>query len=385
MSCNLSMEIYGHCDERFASLREEFERNFTQRGDVGASFAASVEGEVVVDIWGGHRDEAKTLPWEENTIVNVFSTTKTMTALCALMLIDQGKLDTEEKVSKYWPEYAQNGKENTLVRHFMGHTAGLPGFGEQLTEAQLYDWDTVIEVLARQKPWYEPGTICAYHALTQGYLVGELVRRITGLSLGTYFKENVASKVDADFHIGLNPSEFDRTAEIISGGEMEMPEGVEIPQFYLENLDGTPPMTQETWNGPGWRQAESPAANGHANARAVVRAQTAVANGGSAFGVDFLSPQTIERIFEDQGFIDGVGVNHGIGYGLGAGVGGAQGWGVPAGTKACFWGGAGGSSIVLDLSHRACFSYVMNQMSNDLLGDIRARSLGQRVYEGLVG
>ena len=285
------MEIHGYCDERFAPLRQEFERNFTQRGDVGASFAASVEGEVVVDIWGGHRNEAKSLPWEENTIVNVFSTTKTMTALCALMLIDQGKLDTEEKVSKYWPEYGQNGKENTLVRHFMGHTAGLPGFGEQLTEARLYDWDTVIEVLARQKPWYEPGTICAYHALTQGYLVGELVRRITGMSLGAYFTEHVGSRVGADFHIGLDPSEFGRTAEIITGGEMEMPEGVEIPQFYLDNLDGTPALPQETLNSAGWRQAESPAANGHANERAVVRAQTAVANGGSAFGTNFLSPR----------------------------------------------------------------------------------------------
>jgi|TARA_B110000967_G_scaffold192533_1_gene219249 CubicO group peptidase (beta-lactamase class C family) len=377
------MDIHGYCDEKFSSLRGEFERNFTERGDVGASFAASVEGEMVVDIWGGHRNQAKTLPWDENTIVNVFSTTKTMTALCALMLIDQGKLDTEEKVSKYWPEYGQNGKEQTLVRHFMGHTAGLPGFGEQLTEAQLYDWDTVIEVLARQKPWYEPGTVCAYHAITQGYLVGELVRRITGLSLGTYFKENVASKVDADFHIGLDPSEFDRTAQIITGGPMEMPDDVEIPQFYLDNLDGTPELTEETWNGAGWRQTESPAANGHSNARAVVRAQTAVANDGVAFGVQLLTPQTIARIFEDQGVIAGVGSNHGIGYGLGVGIGGLEASGAPAGTKACFWGGAGGSSIVVDLSHRACFSYVMNQMSNDLLGDVRARTLAQHFYAGL--
>lgn len=377
------MEIQGVFDERFASLRDEFERNFIERGDVGASFAASIEGEIVVDIWAGHRDEAKTLPWVENTIVNVFSTTKTMTALCALVLIDQGRLDTEAKVSSYWPEYGQNGKENTLVRHFMGHTAGLPGFGEQLTEGQFYDWDTVIEVLARQKPWYEPGTICAYHALTQGYLVGELVRRITGRSLGTFFKEEIADPVGADFHIGLSPSEFGRTAEIISGGEMEMPEGVEIPQFYLENIDGTPELTQETWNGDAWRQAESPAANGHANARAVVRAQTAVANGGAAFGAKLLSAGTIERIFENQGNIAGVGADHGIGYGLGIGVGGHEAWGAPQGTKACFWGGAGGSSIAVDLSHRACFSYVMNQMSNDLLGDVRARSLGQHFYAGL--
>lgn len=378
------MEVHGHYDKRFAALRDEFERNFTERGDVGASFAATVEGEVVVDIWGGHRDGAKTLPWEEDTIVNVFSTTKTMTALCALMLVDRGELEIEAKVSQYWPEYGQNGKENTRARHFLGHTAGLPGFGEQMTDAQFYDWDSVINVLERQEPWYEPGTICAYHALTQGYLVGELVRRISGLSLGTFFKENVAKLVDADFHIGLDPAEFGRTSEILAAvGEMEMPEGYEMPEFYNGRIDGTPAMDQATWNGPNWRQTESPAANGHANARSVVRGQTAVVNGGSAFGVQLLSQKTIDRIFEDQGVIAGVGESHGIGYGLGIGIGGPEAWGAPQGTKGCFWGGAGGSSITLDHSNRACFSYVMNQMSNDLLGDIRARSLGQRFYEGL--
>lgn len=375
--------IQGYCDDRFGTLREEFERNFTERGDVGASFAATVEGEVVVDIWGGHRDEAASLPWEGNSIVNVFSTTKTMTALCALMLIDRGELEIEEKVSKYWPEYAQNGKENTLVRHFMGHTAGLPGFGEQLTLDQYYDWDSVIHVLECQEPWYEPGTICAYHALTQGYLVGELVRRVSGLSLGTFFQENVAKRVDADFHIGLDPAEFDRTAEILAGGPMEMPEDMEIPDFYNGRVDGTPELSQEVWNSAGWRQAESPAVNGHGNARAVVRAQTAVANGGSAFGIELLSQKTIDRIFEIQGEIAGVGAQHGIGYGLGIGIGGPGAWGAPEGTKGCFWGGAGGSSITMDHSHRACFSYVMNQMSNDLLGDVRARSLGVGFYEGL--
>lgn len=377
------MEIHGHCDARFASLREEFERNFTERDDMGASFAATVEGEVVVDLWGGHRDEAKTLPWEEGTIVNVFSTTKTMTALCALMLVDRGKLELEANVGDYWPEYAQNGKEHTLVRHFMGHTAGLPGFGEQMTHEQFYDWDYVISLLERQEPWYEPGTICAYHGLTQGYLVGELVRRITGQSLGTYFHENVAKLVDADFHIGLDPAEFSRTAQILAGGPMEMPDDYEIPEFYAGRVDGTPELTQESWNGAGWRQTESPAANGHGNARSVVRAQTAVVNGGSAFGVELLTQKTIDRIFADQGEIAGVGAHHGIGYGLGIGIGGPDAWGAPAGTKGCFWGGAGGSSISLDHSHRACFSYVMNQMSNDLLGDVRARSLGMRFYEGL--
>jgi CubicO group peptidase (beta-lactamase class C family) len=376
--------IHGYCDERFASLREEFERNFTERDDVGACFAASIEGELVIDIWGGHRDGAKTLPWEEDTIVNVFSTTKTMTALSALMLADRGQLDIDAPVGEYWPEYACNGKENTLVRHFMGHTAGLPGFGEKLTLEQLYDWDSVIEVLQRQEPWYEPGTTCAYHAITQGYLVGELVRRVTGQSLGSFFREQVAQPVGAEFHVGLDPAEFGRTAELLAGiGPPPELDPDQIPEFYIGREDGTPEMAAPVWNSPGWRQAESPAANGHGNARGVVRAQTAIVNGGSAFGVDLLGQKTIDRIFEDQGVIAGVGEHHGIGYGLGIGIGGPAAWGAPEDTKGCFWGGAGGSSITLDHSKRACFSYVMNQMSNDMLGDIRARSLGMRFYEGL--
>ena len=163
------------------TLREEFERNFTERGEVGASFAATVEGEFVADLWAGHRDAAGTLPWEDDTLVCVFSVTKTMTALCALLLVDRGELSFDAPVTHYWPEYGQNGKETTEVRHIMGHSAGLPDFGEPLTHVELYDWEHVIGVLERQAPAWRPGEDCAYHALTQGFLVGEIVRRITGL------------------------------------------------------------------------------------------------------------------------------------------------------------------------------------------------------------
>ena len=376
------MQIHGQCDTRFTRLREEFEKNFTERGDVGASFAATVEGELVVDLWGGHRNGAKTLPWEENTIVNVFSTTKTMTALSALILIDRGELELEAPVSKYWPEYGQKGKESTLVRHFMGHTAGLPGFGEKLTLKQFYDWDSVIEVLQRQEPWYEPGTLCAYHALTQGYLVGELVRRISGQSLGTFFSENVAKPIGADFHIGLDASEYGRTAEILAGvGEMPELDPEQYPDYMKGHEDGTPEMSQSLWNSDDWRKTESPAANGHGNARSVVRAQTALANGGSAFGAELLSQKTIDRIFDDQGEIEGIGARHGIGYGIDLGA--TLFWGIPENTKVSFWGGAGGSTVVVDHSNRACFSFVMNQMSNDMLGDQRGGALATAFYDAL--
>lgn len=375
------MDIHGHCDERFAALREEFERNFTERGDVGASFAATVDGEYVIDIWAGHRDSAKTLPWEEDTVVCVFSTTKTMTALSALLLFDRGELSFDDKVAKFWPEYAQNGKESTELRHFMGHTAGLPGFGEKLTEAQLYDWGHVISVLERQEPWWQPGQYCNYHAVTQGFLIGEVVRRITGQSLGTFFHENIAEPLAADFHIGLDAGNFGRTAEMLAGGPIQqMPEDM-IPEYMKGREQGMPDIMPPVTNNDGYRGAEIPAANGHGNARSVVRAQTAVANGGSAFGVDLISPDTIEQIFRAQGDMGGMGVTHGIGYGIKGMFDAAM----PEGIKSCFWGGAGGSTIILDHTHHACLSYVMNQMDMNMLGDQRGGSLTQRFYEGLAG
>ncbi len=373
------MEIHGHCGERFGALREEFERNFTERGDVGASFAATVDGEYVIDIWAGHRDGARTLPWEDDTIVCVFSTTKTMTALSALVLFDRGELSFDDPVTRYWPEYGQNGKESTELRHFLGHTAGLPGFGEKLTEAQLYDWDYAIRVLERQEPWWQPGELCGYHAITQGFLVGEIVRRITGLSLGTFFRENVAVPLGVDFHVGLDPAHFGRTAEMLSGGPIpEMPEEM-TPEYMRGREPDLPDIMPPVTNTDGWRQAEIPAGNGHGNARSVVRAQTAIANGGSAFGVDLLSPATIEQIFREQGNMDGMGVKHGIGYGL-SGLFAEQ---MPKDVKTCFWGGAGGSTIILDHTNHVCMSYVMNQMDMNMLGDERGAGLTGRFYEGL--
>ena len=376
------LEIHGHCDERFASLRDEFERNFTERGEVGASFAATVEGEYVVDIWAGHRDEAKTLPWEQNTLACVFSATKTMTALSALLLFDRGELSFDDRVTKYWPEYGQNGKQSTEIRHFMGHTAGLPGFGEKLTLAQLYDWDYATSVLERQEPWWRPGEMCAYHPMTQGFLVGEIVRRITGQSLGTFFRENVATPLDADFHIGLDPTHYARTAQMLADrewvAELSEPREEDLPEYMRGREMGAPSIMPPVTNSDGWRRAEIPAGNGHGNARSVVRAQTAVANGGAAFGVNLISPAAIEQIFREQGNIVDSDIKHGIGYGL---TGAAM--QMPQGAKVCWWAGFGGSTILLDHTNRACLSYVMNRMHSGFFGDMRGSSLTGAFYEGL--
>ncbi|HET6795183.1 MAG TPA: serine hydrolase domain-containing protein [Acidimicrobiales bacterium] len=185
-------EVHGSCDHRFERVREVLSANLDSGADLGASVAVYLDGEAVVDIWGGWRDPDRTVPWDRDTIVNVWSTTKTMTALCALILADRGELDLDAPVARYWPEFAAGGKSEVLVRHLMSHTSGLSGWAEPVTMGDLYDWERTTSLLAAQGPWWEPGTASGYHALTQGYLVGEVVRRITGHSLGRFFADEVS-------------------------------------------------------------------------------------------------------------------------------------------------------------------------------------------------
>jgi CubicO group peptidase (beta-lactamase class C family) len=209
-------DVQGRCHEDFAPVREAFENNFAAAQEVGASVAVSLEGELVVDLWGGYRDAARRLPWQEDTIVNVYSTTKTMAALCAAGVGRSWRTSTCTHPSQATGRSSrQNGKEATEVRHFLSHSAGLAGMDEPKRGEDLYDWDGMVDALARQAPWWEPGTASGYHALTQGYLIGEIVRRVTGRSLGTFFAEEVAGPLQADFHIGTAPQHFHRIGELV--------------------------------------------------------------------------------------------------------------------------------------------------------------------------
>lgn len=374
--------IHGYCDEKFSAVRDAFASNFEEKGEVGASVALTVEGEYVVDLWGGHKDAAGTQAWQEDTIVNVYSTTKTMAALCALVLADRGELDLYAPVAKYWPEFAQNGKDGVEVRHFMSHSAGLSGMDEPMRGADLYDWDNVVGALARQAPWWTPGTASGYHALTQGHLIGEVVRRITGKSLGTFFASDIAEPLGADFHIGTGEEHFARIGELIPP-ENNVAQSPEVDADSISARTFRNPAADASLSGtPGWRKAEIPAANGHGNARSVVRAQTAVANGGSAFGVELLSAAGARRIFDEQtngqDLVLGVPLRFGMGYGLTSEL-------MPMGPNEhiAYWGGWGGSTIVVDQDVHLCMSYVMNRMFAGLLGDTRGFSLLQAAYVSL--
>ena len=293
------VEIHGTCDEKFSAVRDAFRANFDEGRDIGASVALTHNGVPVVDLWAGSADAAGTKPWERDTIVNVYSTTKTMTALCALILADRGAIDFYAPVAKYWPEFAQNGKGAIEVRHLMSHSAGLSGWQEKITTPDLYDWEKVTSLLAAQAPWWEAGTASGYHAITQGYLVGEVVRRVTGKSLGTFFREEVAEPLDADFHIGLAPSEFSRVGEMVPP-EMVAGALAATGDSILARTFVSPPMDARDSATEGWRRAEIPAAGGHGNARSVARVHTVLANGGEAFGKRLLSAAGCDRVFDEQ-------------------------------------------------------------------------------------
>ena len=206
-------DVQGHCDDRFAPVQAAFASAFDRGEERGAATYVTIDGEPVVDIWAGVATDDDA-PWERDTIVNVWSTTKTMAGLCLLMLADRGEVDLHAPVATYWPEFAANGKEGVLVSHVMSHTTGVSGFEPAIAPTDLYDWDAVCRGLAAQEPWWEPGTQSGYHAITQGYLQGEIVRRVTGRSIGTFFREEVAEPLGADFHIGLPASEDGRVADM---------------------------------------------------------------------------------------------------------------------------------------------------------------------------
>jgi CubicO group peptidase (beta-lactamase class C family) len=372
--------VDGFTEDRFAPVRAAFTANLESGQDVGASFAATVEGETVVDIWGGYADAARTRPWERDTLVNVYSTTKTMTALTALLLADRGELDFDAPVARYWPQFAQAGKAAVKVSHLMSHSAGLSGWKEPIAAEDLYDWEKVTGLLAAQAPYWEPGTAPGYHALTQGYLVGEVVRRITGRSLGTVFREEIAEPLGADFHIGLPASEDARVADLIPpppGGAIGDGEQSEL----TANMSNNPGIDVLATRTRAWRAAEIPAAGGHGNARSIAEIHVLLANGGVAKGKRLLSEagcrKALELQVEGHDLVLGIPARFGMGFGL-------PGAHLPLPhPNTIYWGGYGGSLVIIDMDARTTFGYAMNRMESTTTGDMRALGLAMGMWQAL--
>jgi CubicO group peptidase (beta-lactamase class C family) len=388
--------ISGHCDERFAAVHRAFERNLAGGGECGAALAVTLDGESVVDLWGGYMDPAHQREWQQDTIANVYSTTKGMTAICAHQLVEQGRLDLDAPVAKYWPEFAEAGKDRLPVRYLLSHQAGLPAVSKTLNKGALYDWEAMTVALAEQKPWWEPGTQHGYHAITFGFLVGEVVRRVTGQTLGAYFREHVAEPLGLDFHIGLAARHDPRTAEIIQASPLPKRRGPGPPggladlaarMADLEAITGrtfnNPPVGRRAVNTRQWRAAEIPAANGHGTARALARVYGALSRGGEIDGIRVLRPESIERAIVEQAFgrdavLAPIPMRFGLGFMLRHDL-------MPLGPNPRAFGhpGAGGSMGFADPDAHIGFGYVMNQMQMTLVGSAGAFSLIGALFDAI--
>jgi CubicO group peptidase (beta-lactamase class C family) len=375
--------IHGTVAPGFEAVKGAFEANFAHQDDVGASVAITVGGELVVDLWGGTAtfDDGER-DWERDTIINVWSTTKTMAALCCLVLADRGQLDLYEPIASYWPEFAAGGKETIATRHVLSHTAGLSGWDEPLEMHDLLDHDKLVALHAVQAPWWEPGTRSGYHAVSQGYLLGEIVRRVSGRSLGTFFADEIAGPLGADFHIGTGPEHDARIAHVIAPPSPLQALQTDPGSIAMRTL-GNPRLTADFSSRHDWRRAEIPAAGGHGNARSVALCHTPTACGGTANGVTLLSEDGVARIFDVQyeghDLILPVDLRMGMGFGLPGPM-------LPVpNPRTCFWGGWGGSLAIIDVDAKMSFSYVMNRMGEGTTGDLRGAGLLIAAYGALAG
>jgi CubicO group peptidase (beta-lactamase class C family) len=376
-------KLHGKCDPRFERVYDALASNIESGKEVGASIYLNIDGEDVIDLWGGWHDKEHSRPWAANTIAHVASATKTVTSLAVLMLHDRGQLDLFAPVAKYWPEFAQNGKEKAEVRHLISHTVGLPAWEPPFTIAQALDPETSTARLAAQAPWWEPGTRGSYHTASFGHLNSELVRRVTGKKLSQFIASEIAGPLEADFRLGLSDADFDKVATLYPSpddhGRPADPVPAHDPDDPLSleriisaktrhgSFSGQKRDALALFNSPEWRHAELAGSSGHANARGLGRIMTALSHDGVSRGVKLLSPETIALIFNEQ--FRGIDsyfmkpIRWGMGYAL-APLEQKERGPLPflrPGKRTCYWYGRGGSLALADVERRVTLTYTMNQ------------------------
>jgi CubicO group peptidase (beta-lactamase class C family) len=381
-----TIPINGWCDAHFWRVREAFTDNFTQRAEHGAAVCVAVEGRVAVDLWGGYADAARSRPWERDTLVNVFSVGKAMTAVCLHRLVGQARLSVDDAVALYWPEFAAAGKEAVTVRQLLSHQAGLPAVRRRLPVGAMFNWRTMTAALAAQEPWWEPGTAHGYHVNTFGFLVGEVVRRITGRTLGSVFRDEVAGPLGADVHIGLDKSADQRVAEFLwSAPAPPSPEPAGLSDDQLMELNAY--FNPTGLSGAGvvntrqWRAAEIPSTNGHASARGVARVYDALAAGGVADKVRVVDSEALAAAAVEQVYGEDRILHRPSRYGLGFQLTQDE---RPLGPNPGAFGhfGVGGSLGFCDPDAGVAFGYVMNDMGPRWQNP-RNRALINSVYESI--
>ncbi|HAZ80958.1 MAG TPA: serine hydrolase [Porticoccaceae bacterium] len=397
----VSHVVSGFCDPCFSKIEAVFRHSIESQFEVGASVAIEYEGKLVVDLWGGYKDAKRTQLWQQDTLVNVWSVTKGITAICAAQLIEQGRLDINQKVSFYWPEYGCNGKENTTILDLMCHRAGMFGFQDDIPQNEWQDWQKFTDLLAHQAPFVEPSSIQGYHAITFGWLVGEIIRRIDGRSVGTYFKEEIAIPLGLDFTIGLAESDLSRCADTLlldslpSFAQLALLRY--IPNFLLPQLlkdvkhaatenhnaiafDASLFEDVSFVNSNEWRMAEVPAANGHGVASSLATLYGILSTGGSRDGIDVLQVKTIDllRQVHSSGpdmVLFGLPYRFGLGHMVNAPL-------TPIGRQKSMFGhtGVGGAVAFGDVDKKLGFSFFNNQQHQAVDLYKTANNLSKALY-----
>lgn len=378
------MQVAGSCDPRFAGVKDAFADNFGAREELGAAVAINIHGRPVVDIWAGWMDDARTRPWRRDTLVAVFSVGKAMAAVSLLLLVQRGAVQLDAPVSRYWPGFAGEGKREVTVRMVLAHRAGLPGIRAPLAPGAAYDWEEMASALAAEQPWWRPGVTHGYHVNTFGFLAGELVRRVTGTTLGQFFRREVAGPLGADVHFGVGAHEDARVADYLfardSVGADALAEGAPLDEARRQMLARVylnPPELSGigTVNTRAWRAAEIPSANGHATARGIAQIYAALLRG------ELLAAAVLEEAIAEASagidFVLGRPSRFGLGFQLTQPE-------RPLGTGAHSFGhfGTGGSVGFADPDAGLAFAYAMNR-SVPRWQNPRNRALIDAAYQSL--
>jgi CubicO group peptidase (beta-lactamase class C family) len=379
-----SPTVSGNVAPGFEPVRERFAANFVRDDDcreAGAALTVFHRERCVVELWGGHADAAGSRPWQRDTLVNTYSTTKGIVACCVAQLVDRGLLRYQEPVARVWPEFAQNGKQHITLAQLLSHQAGLLAFEQPTRVEDLYDWDARCAALARQKPRWAAGEQTAYHPITFGYLAGEIIRRASGRSVGEFLRNELALPLEAEFFIGLPAALHERAAETLAPKRLIDPSALPVPEEI--RLAVTNPVLQpHSANTAAWRIAELPALNGHGSAHGIARIYAMLANNGTLQGRTFLSPATISAMTEPQAHRMDLTLAFELSWACGVALNGDTGIFGP-GTRTYGHAGWGGSLGCADPDRNLAIGYVCNQMGPDLVGDARATQLCETIYRCL--
>ena len=383
----MAAQVQGTCDPRFAKVKSLAQSYLDTGEELGFSLCVNIDGTDVLDLWGGYADATKTKPWEKDTITCAWSSTKLVAAVCLLVCIDRGLLDPNEKVAKYWPEFAANGKEGVEVRHLLSHATGLSGWQEDITMEEVCDLKKSTDLLEQQAPWWEPGTKSGYHAFTMGHLIARLIEKVINLPIDDFMRKEITGPLGADFQFGAQEKDWDRVAEIVPPPVVtdlsKIPEPFKDPNSLTFRTFGrSPGLDARVANMEFWRKAVVPAGNGYTNARGLVRVLSTVSLSSPENPSSFFSPETMSKIFTTQQHgIDAVivaPVRFGLGFALPSP--GTMNENLPDGRVGS-WGGWGGSQGIVDADRKITIAYVMNKMENAGMGQSEGRKkLGMGNY-----